>query len=340
MWEQVIIMINNYFNYEEKSSIIKRFENGEINIKKAFSLLMKTENENTKNEIKNNNDPIKNNDNNLKINCSPPAIKELDRLVGLTKVKKLIREYISFLKVQELRKNYNLKNQSIVMHMIFKGNPGTGKTTVARIIGKIFNEIGFLEQGEMIEAERADLVGEYIGHTAQKTKEMVKKAIGGVLFIDEAYALARGGKRDFGKEAIDTLVKAMEDHRENLIIILAGYKQEMDFFLKQNPGLRSRISIHLNFPDYSVNQLVEISELMYKEREYILSKNSKHYIHRILGVIKEKEGENNGNARTVRNLVEKSIRQQARRIINKNNISRKDLMTIKIEDLARGKDYE
>jgi len=331
--------MNNYFNLEDKNNIIKKFENGEINIKKAFRLLMKAEN-NKIQEINYNEDINNHYNKNLISDYSPPSMKELNNLVGLKKVKKLIKEYISYLKVQELREKYKLKNQSVVMHMIFKGNPGTGKTTVARIIGKIFNEIGFLEQGEMIEAERADLVGEYIGHTAQKTKKLVEKAIGGVLFIDEAYALARGGKRDFGKEAIDTLVKAMEDHRENLIIILAGYNREMEFFLEQNPGLRSRISIHLNFPDYSVEQLVKISELMYKEREYILSENSKHYIHRIIGEIKEKEEKNSGNARTVRNLVEKSIRKHARRIVKKNNLTRRDLMTIKIEDLARGKDHE
>ncbi len=331
--------MNDSLHTDDNNQIINKFQNGEINIKKAFHMLMENNN-NTRVNRDINLQNKRSTNNKLFINDPPPSMAELENLVGLEKVKSLIKQYISFLKVQELRKHHNLKNDSVVMHMIFKGNPGTGKTTVARILGKVFEEIGYLEDGEIIEAERADLVGEYIGHTAQKTKKMIDKAMGGILFIDEAYALARGGKRDFGKEAIDTLVKAMEDHRNELIIILAGYQKEMEYFLDQNPGLRSRISIHLNFPDYNIEQLVEIAELMYEEREYMLTDNSKHYIHRILSKIRNNEKSNSGNARTVRNLVEKSIRHQAQRIMNKKNITKKDLMTIKIEDLARGNNNE
>jgi len=150
--------------------------------------------------------------------------KELEEMIGLNKVKTLIHELHAFVEIQKKREQENLAIEPLVLHMIFKGNPGSGKTTVARLIGKLFKEMGVLEKGHVVECERADLVGEYIGHTASKTKEMVRKALGGVLFIDEAYSLARGGEKDFGKEAIDTLVKAMEDHKDNLILILAGYR--------------------------------------------------------------------------------------------------------------------
>ncbi|MDD4563169.1 MAG: AAA family ATPase, partial [Syntrophomonadaceae bacterium] len=153
--------------------------------------------------------------------------------------------------IQNRRSELRLKADPTALHMVFKGNPGTGKTTVARILGRIFNEIGILSKGHLLEVERADLVGEYIGHTAQKTREILKRAMGGIVFIDEAYSLAQGGERDFGKEAITTLVKAMEDYRDNLVVILAGYSQEIDRFLKSNPGLRSRFPIHIDFCDYN-----------------------------------------------------------------------------------------
>jgi stage V sporulation protein K len=218
--------------------------------------------------------------------------------------------------------------------MIFRGNPGTGKTTVARIIARIFNAIDYLSSGHIIEAERADLVGEYIGHTAQKTKKLIKKSLGGILFIDEAYALARGGEKDFGKEAIDTIVKAMEDHKDNLIIIMAGYRNEMEEFLETNPGLRSRFAFHLDFKDYNIDQLVQIAELMYDEREYILTEPSKYYLYRILSLMRNNNNMQ-GNARQARNIVEKSIRYHAHRVLAGSVISRKDLMNIERSDLVR-----
>jgi stage V sporulation protein K len=183
-------------------------------------------------------------------------VSELDQLIGLTEVKKLVREIYAFAEIQKRRQKMKLVTEPLVLHMIFKGNPGTGKTTVARIIGKIFQEMGMLQRGHIIEVERADLVGEYIGHTAQKTREQLRKAYGGILFIDEAYSLARGGEKDFGKEAIDCLVKGIEDHRGDVILILAGYRQEMVRFLETNPGLRSRFPIHIDFPDYSQQEQI------------------------------------------------------------------------------------
>ena len=306
---------NKFFNYHELN-IEERNENRYFREERSLELNIVEKKE-------------KNQEDREKLN---KLLEEMDSLIGLEEVKKIIREYIAFIKVQQLRERYQLKTSPVVMHMIFKGNPGTGKTTMARIIGKIFNEIGYLQGGELIEAERADLVGEYIGHTAQKTKKLLERALGGVLFIDEAYSLARGGENDFGKESIDTIVKAMEDYKDKLIIILAGYRDEMNFFLRTNPGLASRFAIQIDFPDYTIDELVQIANLMYKEREYILDEKSKHYIYRILSEIRNKEIIN-GNARTVRNLVERSIRQHARRIIKQKNISKKDLIYITKEDL-------
>lgn len=322
--------------------IIEKFTMGEIPIAEAFNKLFNLNEVNINHSYESriyreertlNLQPVENKDKNIEEGEKlKRLLEEMDTLIGLEEVKKIVKDYIAFIKVQKLRESYKLKTSPVVMHMIFKGNPGTGKTTMARIIGKIFKEIGYLKGGELIEVERADLVGEYIGHTAQKTRKVVERALGGVLFIDEAYSLARGGEKDFGKECIDTLVKAMEDYKDKLIIILAGYRDEMNYFLKTNPGLASRFAIQIDFPDYSLDELVQIAEIMYKEREYILDDKSKHYIYRILSEIRNKEIIN-GNARTVRNLVERSIRYHARRIIKMENISRKDLIYIKKEDL-------
>lgn len=160
---------------------------------------------------------------------------ELEQLVGLENIKDLVFEIYAFLQIAQMRTEAGLLSGAHVYHMIFKGNPGTGKTTVARIVAKLFQKMGVLSKGHLIEVERADLVGEYIGHTAQKTRDLVKKALGGILFIDEAYSLARGGEKDFGKEAIDTLVKSMEDNKNQFILILAGYSEEIDFFFRQIP---------------------------------------------------------------------------------------------------------
>ncbi|MCL6478484.1 MAG: stage V sporulation protein K [Peptococcaceae bacterium] len=260
--------------------------------------------------------------------------QELNALVGLEKIKSLIAEIYAFVEIQKKRQKEDLAFENTVLHMIFKGNPGTGKTTVARIIGKLFKEMGVLQKGHVLEIERADLVGEYIGHTAQKTREQIKKAQGGVLFIDEAYSLARGGEKDFGKEAIDCLCKGMEDNRDNLILILAGYTDEMDWFLETNPGLRSRFPIHLSFPDYTTDDLLNIAELMLKKRQYVLSTAAREEL-RLIVETKSKKHQHNGNARLVRNIIERSMRRQAVRLIDKKDITRDDLMTITREDMVK-----
>lgn len=217
-----------------------------------------------------------------------------------------------------------------------KGNPGTGKTTVARIVGKLFKEIGVLEKGHIVEVERADLVGEYIGHTAQRTKEQIKKAVGGVLFIDEAYSLARGGEKDFGKEAIDTLVKAMEDYKTSLVLILAGYPDEMARFLRSNPGLRSRFPFHIDFPDYAPDELIRIAEIMLRNREYALSLRARR---KLLTLVQNRRVDT-GNARWVRNLIERAIRRHAVRILSGSvPATRELLMTIEPDDIQEGSSW-
>lgn len=264
----------------------------------------------------------------------PEAVmQELNNLIGLSEVKNLVTEIYAFLQIQKRREKENLCNEPLVLHMIFKGNPGTGKTTVARIFGRLFRAMGVLSRGHLVEVERADLVGEYIGHTAHKTREQIKKALGGILFIDEAYSLARGGEKDFGKESIDALVKAMEDHKDNLVLILAGYRQEMDWFIRTNPGLHSRFPLHITFPDYTVDELLQIGELMLKRRQYRLADEAKAVLKAILVDKLAGGNQNEGNARLVRNLIERAIRRQAVRLIKKKRLTRDELMTIFPEDL-------
>ncbi|HHY31817.1 MAG TPA: AAA family ATPase [Firmicutes bacterium] len=262
------------------------------------------------------------------------ALAELDALIGLDKVKALVREIVAYVRIQQIRAARQLTCEPLVLHMIFSGNPGTGKTTCARLFGKIFREMGVLEKGHLVERERADLVGEYIGHTAQKTREQIKKALGGILFIDEAYSLARGGEKDFGKEAIDTLVKGMEDFRDRFIVILAGYRDEMTTFINANPGIKSRFPIHIEFPDYTTEELLRIADLMLKKRDYRLDVAARARLEAILSRRTGPGNEHSGNARLVRNLIERAIRRQALRLVEKPNLSREELMIIRREDIA------
>jgi stage V sporulation protein K len=228
-----------------------------------------------------------------------------------------------------------MKERKQALNMIFKVNPGTGKTTVARLIGKLFLKMNVLSKGHLIEAERADLVGEYIGHTAQKTRDLIKKAQGGILFIDEAYSLGRGGEKDFGKEAIDTLVKHMEDKQHEFILILAGYSREMDYFLTLNPGLHSRFPLVIDFPNYTIDQLMEISSRMLDEREYSLSHEAEKKLKDHLIWVKSVLSPNSfSNGRYVRNIIEKSIRAQAMRLLLQNSFDKHELMTLRSNDLV------
>ncbi len=259
--------------------------------------------------------------------------KEMEQLIGLKEVKHLLKEVYAWLFVNQCRQENGLKQNPQALHMMFKGNPGTGKTTVARLLGTLFLEMNVLSKGHLIEVERADLVGEYIGHTAQKTRELVKKAKGGILFIDEAYSLARGGEKDFGKEAIDTLVKAMEDNHEDFILILAGYSEEMDNFLSLNPGLPSRFPLVIDFPDYSNDELLEIARKMVTERQYRFSKEAEWKLKKSFIMKRIDETGAFSNGRFVRNIIEKAIRKQAVRLLGAEVIDRTSLELILPEDI-------
>lgn len=261
--------------------------------------------------------------------------QELDRMVGLEDVKALVYEIYALLQVAKMRNAVGLASDTHVFHMIFKGNPGTGKTTVARILARLLQSMGVLSKGHLVEVERADLVGEYIGHTAQKTREWIRKALGGVLFVDEAYSLARGGEKDFGKEAIDTLVKAMEDYRNQFVLILAGYTLEMEMFLLSNPGLPSRFPIRMEFPDYTVEQLIQIAEGMARERDYSFLPQTLHKLRQML-VAEKNDAFPFSNARYVRNVIERAIRNQAVRLLEQypaGSPGRMELMCLRPEDL-------
>jgi stage V sporulation protein K len=260
---------------------------------------------------------------------------EMNTLVGMDELKKMVKEIYAWIYINKKREETGLKAGKQALHMMFKGNPGTGKTTVARLLGKLFVQMNVLSKGHLIEAERADLVGEYIGHTAQKTRDLIKKAVGGILFIDEAYSLARGGEKDFGKEAIDTLVKHMEDKQHEFVLILAGYSKEMDHFLSLNPGLYSRFPLVIDFPDYTVEQLMEIATQMMTEREYSFSRDAEWKLKDHLITIKNETNPTSfSNGRYIRNIIEKSIRSQAMRLLVNDEYGRNDLMTIRTQDLT------
>ncbi|WP_233254278.1 AAA family ATPase [Salipaludibacillus keqinensis] len=262
-------------------------------------------------------------------------MKEFEQFVGLDSMKAFIHELYAWLYLNKQREANGLKADKQSLHMVFKGNPGTGKTTVARLIAKMLKEMNVLEKGHFLEVDRADLVGEYIGHTAQKTRELVNKAMGGVLFIDEAYSLARGGEKDFGKEAIDTLVKLMEDKQHGFVLILAGYPVEMENFLQLNPGLPSRFPMIVSFPNYSVNELLDMLKQMAWKRDYQIEQSGLAYIKEVLVFAKEYHKERFSNGRFIRNFLEKAIRVQAVRLLEEDTYHKEALLTLVKTDFSK-----
>jgi stage V sporulation protein K len=239
---------------------------------------------------------------------------ELDSLVGLESVKEQVRALVAFLQVQGQRLERGLPEVATSQHLVFLGNPGTGKTTIARLLAHMYRSMGLLEKGHLVEVDRAGLVGEYVGTTALKTERVIRRALDGVLFIDEAYALARPGQRsvDFGQEAIETLLKRMEDYRHRLVVIVAGYPRLMYEFLDSNPGLRSRFARELTFPDYSTDELVAITELFAQQNEYRVTPPAAEELRRIFGRVER--GEGFGNARYARTIFEQALNAQALRL--------------------------
>ena len=259
---------------------------------------------------------------------------ELDGLIGLDGVKREVRSLINLIKVRAMRKEHGLKVMDMSFHMVFTGNPGTGKTTVARLVAKIYKQLGFLSQGQLIETDRSGLVAGYVGQTAGKVTEVVKSALGGILFIDEAYALARKGMdNDFGREAIDTLVKLMEDNRDDLVVIVAGYTDEMHDFLTSNPGLISRFNKYIDFPDYTDDELMDILAMNAKRQGYTVDEDAAGEVRAMLEGMSVGDRMDFGNARGMRNTLEKLVQAQADRLaVARGEITRDMLCAITRED--------
>ena len=263
------------------------------------------------------------------------GMEELGELIGLEAVKHDVKEIAALVKMQKLRESRGLKTPDTSLHLVFSGNPGTGKTTIARILAKIYREIGALSKGQLVEVDRSNLVAGYVGQTAIKTRKKIDEAMGGILFIDEAYTLARSeGGNDFGQEAIDTILKAMEDHRDDFVVIVAGYTDLMQKFINSNPGLKSRFNKYIEFPDYTAEELIAIFDMRCNKYGYVFTPEAREKVNAIIIEREKNKGPNFANARDVRNLFEKIITNQATRIAELAEPSDTDLTTITVDDLT------
>jgi type VII secretion ATPase EccA len=264
------------------------------------------------------------------------SLAALDELIGLESVKAEIKRLVSFLDIQKRRESLGLPKTQLSLHMVFTGSPGTGKTTVARLVAQIYKSMGILAKGHLVETDRSGLVGQYVGHTDTKTHAIVNKALDGILFIDEAYALVKESENDFGKEAIDALVKRLEDDRHRLVVIVAGYQKEMEQFINTNPGLKSRFNTFITFEDFSQAELCLIFESLCKKHHYQLADEAKEKLPTLFQNAIEQAKGNFGNARFARNLFEGSLRYQAFRLSQiKKNLDKQDLMTLHLSDLEQ-----
>lgn len=262
-----------------------------------------------------------------------PALQQLDKLIGLESVKEEVNKLTNFIKVQNLRKQKGMNAITLSYHCVFTGNPGTGKTTVARIVAQIYRELGILKKGQLVETDRSGLVAEYVGQTAVKTNKIIDSALDGVLFIDEAYSLVQGGGNDYGKEAIATLLKRMEDDRDRLIVILAGYDNEMKLFIDSNPGLQSRFNRYIHFSDYNAEELMAIFKLNLKKFDYELTNDAEQKIRHLFSYAVSHKDQNFGNGRYARNVLEKTLENQATRLATVSEITEQMLRTIEEHDI-------
>ena len=264
--------------------------------------------------------------------------QELDDLIGLGSVKTEVRSLANFVKLQKEREAKGLKTAKVSYHLVFYGSPGTGKTTVARIVGRIYKDLGVLKKGHTVETDRAGLCGQYVGQTGPKTDSVIAKALDGVLFIDEAYSLVPegGAGNDYGQEAISTILKRMEDYRDRLVVIVAGYKNEMQRFIDSNPGLQSRFNRYIDFPDYSGDELAKIFKMYMKKNQYTLTKDAEEYLKERFEYAVAHKDRNFGNARYARNVFEKTIQAQANRLAGESNLDKDKLTELTVDDLKGG----
>ena len=259
--------------------------------------------------------------------------QELEGYIGLSAVKHEVESLINLVSVQKLRRENGLPVSDLSLHMVFSGNPGTGKTMIARLMARVYRCLGILSKGQLVEVDRSGLVAGYVGQTAIKTGEVIQKALGGVLFIDEAYALTDRGGNDYGQEAVDTLLKAMEDHREDLVVIVAGYTELMGRFLHANPGLESRFNKYFYFEDYNGAQLLAIFQSMCAKNGYTLDDKATEYAESYFKTLYEERDENFGNARDVRNVFERAVARQSDRVAALEKPGKEELMALTVADL-------